>query len=514
VFDITKATEEQKQVLLEKDKNILVSAAAGSGKTTVMIERIVRTIINDKVPIENFLIITFTKASAEDMKNKLIGRLQAENPTPFILSQIDSVPVSDVSNLHSFCARLLKSYFYVVGLDPTFVVIDDIEQNKLKNKALDKLFDIEAKQGNVKFFKLVDILSSNRKDEKLREQILKLYNFSKSIYGFESWFNENIRESFTHDLNKNKCAEIIKKYAKNIIYLFKTEIESLKTDINNDSKDEDDKKKLIEYLDSIDTQLSMLNVTSFEALAESVKNLPKFKTIPKVSDISLDYQIKCKELKTDIKSRIDTIYESIFTSDDDTIENIKYSLDETRDNVLILYELFEKFEKYYNDFKKEQGVLDFNDLEEYAIKVLEDADTRESIKNKYRFIFVDEYQDINSCQEKIISLISSSNNRFMVGDIKQSIYGFRLCDPEIFLSKYNAYKLGEKDSTSISLNKNFRSHADILEFVNIIFDETMTKTFGGVDYKTDARLVPGKILEIKENKPRASILYMNTTYTY
>jgi len=160
---------------------------------------------------------------------------------------------------------------------------------------------------------------------------------------------------------------------------------------------------------------------------------------------------------------------------------------------------------------KDLGVLDFNDLESYALKVLEDKETLDAIKNKYKYIFVDEYQDINSCQEKIISLISSDNNRFMVGDIKQSIYGFRLCDPEIFLGKYNSYKNGEKNSVGISLNKNFRSHANILEFVNIVFDDTMTKSFGGVDYKSEARLVPGKGEVKKETNPRSTILYLNTS---
>ena len=297
MFDITKATEEQKQVLLEKDKNILVSAAAGSGKTTVMIERIVRTIINDKVPIENFLIITFTKASAEDMKNKLINRLSNEVATPYILSQIDNVPVSDVSNLHSFCARLLKSYFYVVGLDPTFQVIDDLEQNKLKTKALDKLFDSESKSSSTEFYDLVDIFSNNRKDGKLREQIIKLYEFSKSIYGFEDWFKSNIEESFTHDLDKNKCSQIIKNYAKNIVYLFKNEINELKLEINDNLSNEEDKKKLIAYLDSIDTMLSSVNInSSFIEFSESVKNIGKFKTIPKVEEQSIYYQDKCKEL--------------------------------------------------------------------------------------------------------------------------------------------------------------------------------------------------------------------------
>ena len=511
MFDITKATEEQKQVLLEKDKNILVSAAAGSGKTTVMIEKIVRLILETKVSIENFLVLTFTKASAEDMKNKLIARLSFETMSPFILEQIDSIPVSDVSNLHSFCARLLKSYFYAIGLDPTFSVIDEVQQSRLKERALDKLFDGETKQGNVKFFEIADIFQNSRKDAKLREQILKIYEFSKSQVDFDEWFHKTLNDSYTTDLNKNKCSEIIKNYAKNIVYVFKDEIANLKARMVSELHDDDTRKKLTIYLDSLDTKLSMLKFRdSFEVFADSVRSVGKYDTIPKVV-VDYDYwKNECLKIKVDIKSRVDTISGAIFSEPDSTLDSVKKCLVEIREYVLTMFDLTRKFDEIYLALKKEIGALDFNDLEMFALNVLEDREVLEEVKNKYKYIFVDEYQDINSVQEKIITLISKENNRFMVGDIKQSIYGFRLCDPEIFLQKYNDYKVSGTKSTSISLNKNFRSHQDILEFVNMVFDDTMTKSFGGVDYKDEARLVAGKTAEEKDS-PRATIMFVDTT---
>jgi len=510
MFDYSRATEAQKQVLDSKDKNVLVSAAAGSGKTTVMIEKIVRLILDSKISIQNFLVLTFTKASAEDMKNKLINRLSFEKQTPFILEEIDNISVSDVSNLHSFCARLLKSYFYAIGLDPTFVVIDEVEQQKLKTKALDRLFDSEASNGNLEFYEISDIFSNNRKDGKLREQILKIYEFSKSIVDFEAWQENNFERVYDLDLDKNKCAEIIKNYAKNIVNILQGEINDLKNEINQ-NLDNDDKKKLIEYIDSIDTKLLELNYRQkFDVFAESVKNIGKFKTIPKVEEESKYYQEKCLQLKAVVKSRIDTITNALFTESDDTIETIKNSISTIKKFVRTIYELSKKFDNIYSALKREQGVLDFNDLEMFALKVLEDSEVLAEVKKKYKYIFVDEYQDINSVQEKIITLISSENNRFMVGDIKQSIYGFRLCDPEIFLDKYNTYKWQTDKNESISLNKNFRSHKDILEFVNIIFDNTMTKSFGGVDYKQDARLDPGKIVD-RGTHARATLMYIDTS---
>ena len=514
MFDINKATKAQLKVLDEENKNILVSAAAGSGKTTIMIEKIVRIMLDTRTPIENFLVLTFTKASAEDMKNKLINRLSFEEGSLFVLSQIDTIPISDVSNLHSFCARLLKSYFYVIGLDPTFSVIDETEQNKLKDKALDKLFEAQALQQSGDFYELADIFSSERTDEKLRTQILKLHEFSKSQYDFENWYKSSVDASYDIDLDKNKCAKIIKNYAQNIVFIYKQEIEETKIAISDTILDEDDKIKLFSYLDGLDTKLNMIKYRdNFEIFSNSVKDIGKFDRIPNVTEQSVNEKKACSILKEEIKDRIDDIFKAIYGDKDQTLDDVKNSLKISKKRVELIHDLVVKFDEIYLGLKKELGVLDFSDLEMFTLKVLEDKETLDTIKQRYKYIFVDEYQDINSVQEKIITLISSHNNRFMVGDIKQSIYGFRLCDPSIFLEKYNEYKKGGEFSVSISLNKNFRSHEDILEFVNIVFDGTMTKSFGGVDYKVDARLVAGKKDNQQEevHEPRATFLYIDST---
>ena len=168
-------TPEQQEVINDRGNNLLVSAAAGSGKTTVMIERIKDLIVKEHVPIENFLVVTFTKASSIDMKARLISKLSTEEPSPFLIEQIDNINTADVSNLHSFCARLLKSYFYEAGLDPTFVVLSDEETQKLKEKALNILFEHRFDSQNENFFELLDVLQKNRSDKDLRVCILKLH---------------------------------------------------------------------------------------------------------------------------------------------------------------------------------------------------------------------------------------------------------------------------------------------------------------------------------------------------
>ena len=209
-------TKEQTSVIESRNSNLLVSAAAGSGKTTVMIQRVCELMTREKepVPISKFLIISFTEASASDMKNKLIKKLSSLEPTPFILEQIDDIMTSDVSNLHSFCARLLKSYFYEVGLDPTFVVLDEQEVEALKEKALNKLFAEKSEAGDKDFFELVDIFSKSRKDIGLRDAILKLYNFLCSIVDRDAWFVKSIEGLYDQDLSKNVGAKIINSHMK------------------------------------------------------------------------------------------------------------------------------------------------------------------------------------------------------------------------------------------------------------------------------------------------------------
>ena len=208
----SKFTPEQQEVINNRGNNLLVSAAAGSGKTTVMIERIKDLIVKEHVPIENFLVVTFTKASSIDMKARLISKLSSEQPSPFLIEQIDNINTADVSNLHSFCARLLKSYFYEAGLDPTFVVLSDEETSLLKEKALNLLFEQEFDSGNEQFFTLLDVLQKNRSDKELRSHILKLHEFFNVIFDKDNWFNNCVKSLYNPNLNKNQACNIINGY--------------------------------------------------------------------------------------------------------------------------------------------------------------------------------------------------------------------------------------------------------------------------------------------------------------
>lgn len=497
-------TDAQKSIIEKRNCNLLVSAGAGSGKTTVMIERIANLILDKEhpTPISKFLIISFTKASAADMKNKLIKKLSEMEPTPYILEQLDDVLTSDVSNLHSFCARLLKSYFYEVGLDPTFVVLDEVETDVLKQKALSKLFEEKTQSADKSFYELIDIFAKKRSDEGLKNVILKIHNFMCSIDEKDEWFEQTINTLYETDIKNNVGAKIILSHMKAERRRMLEEIARAKEECRKFEAD-----NLVSYLDALESKV--LLIREDQGLIENAKRLScveRLPNIPKV-DKSLEWlKDKTSLLKDSVNKRIDKIKEYAVVDD---IDNIETNLQKTQKYVFELYKLEKEFVEIFDALKKERGGLDFNDLEENTLKVLSNPVMLDEIKNKYNYIMVDEYQDINSVQEKILSLLSKDNNRFMVGDVKQSIYRFRLCDPQIFLDKYNLYQDNESAGTLIKLNENFRSKKTILDFANAIFEETMTKDFGGVDYLHDAMLVAGSDAQ-KDDKVRAEILIADT----
>ncbi len=499
-MDKSKYTPEQQEVISNRGNNLLVSAAAGSGKTTVMIERIKDLIVKENVPVENFLVVTFTKASSIDMKARLISKLSSEQPTPFLIEQIDNINTADVSNLHSFCARLLKSYFYEAGLDPTFVVLAEEETQLLKDKALNMLFEQEFDNQNQDFFVLLDVLQKNRSDQELKNCILKLHEFFNVIFDKEKWFQTCLDKLYNPDLNKNQGCNIINGYVCARVDKILAEIDENIAKFNDIGI-----KDFVAYLQEMQSQL--FKIKSRNGFVKNAQNIYEIKTFgvpPKVEDAFAERRQELDTFRTFVNKEIKNFQANYISSD---IATLQEELNTAKQLVTTLYSSAIKFGEIYSKLKKEKGGLDYNDLEQYTLKVLENADILQGLKDKYKYVFVDEYQDINAVQEKIITLLSGENNRFMVGDIKQSIYRFRLCDPDIFLNKYNLYKT-QANSKSIDLSKNFRSNKHILNFVNTIFNDRMTESFGGIDYKNVAQLVAGATFE--EENP-VTLSYIDTS---
>ena len=481
--DLSKFTDEQRQVILERGKNLIVSAAAGSGKTTTMIARIL-SLIEQGESIDNLLVVTFTNASAADMKVKLADGLAKLEPTPHLLEQQDLIMNADVSTLHGFCSKLLKTYFYQAGIDPAFVILPEDVTNVLKQTALDQLMDEMYEGGNSEFFYLYDMLQKNRRDSSVKDAILQVYEFFNVILDKQKWFDECMANAYNPNFAKNRAAGIINGYVC-------SRIEQILADISGMIAKMDELKiaPLVEYLQNMQSELLKISAKKgFAFNCRVVADLPVFGKLPKVDGAMDQYASEVDAFKKRVNSEVKNFKNNFINQDPDVTA---VQLLEAGKLAKALYNATNRFTQIYSELKKDKCGLDYNDLEHYTLQVLQNEDILFSLKAKYKHVFVDEYQDINAIQEEIISKIASPNNRFMVGDIKQSIYRFRLCDPDIFLAAYNKYKADGKNSLAIDLSKNFRSNPSVLDFVNRVFAGRMTKQFGGVDYAQDAQLLSG-----------------------
>ncbi len=496
-------TKEQKDVIEDKGHSLLVSASAGSGKTSVMTERISRLVsdASDPTPISNILTLTFTKASAEDMRKKIIERLESLDESDYVLEQIDAVMSADISDLHSFYSRLLSLYFYEVGVDPGYHIIDEVQAENLKNRAIDVLFEKLEAEGSSIHIRLIDMLQDNRSDERLKEIIFGLSEFLNSLPEPDEWFENTLKSSYSDDLNSNPCAKIINEYCSN----FAEDLASKAEEFANNCYSVKC-QQYGEFFDDVASKLRAIKVSN-DFLINS-KNMFEldFGKRPTIGNEFDELKKEAENLLDKIKKQRDKLQE-VFVSYDENF--LKSSLNAAKDEILQLFDLVKKFEAEYNSQKQMVGGLDFADLERFAYKILQNEEIATAVKNKYKYVFVDEYQDINKIQEKIISMLSTKNNLFMVGDVKQSIYGFRLCDPEIFLNKMEEFSSDGETSKLFKLNTNFRSDVNILNFINLVFSGVMTKDFGGIDYKNEACLVQGT--NNKNLDDAVKLIYIDTT---
>ena len=319
-------TKEQRAIFDCHDKNILVSASAGSGKTTVMIQKIINLVLkeNDRTPILNFLVVTFTKASAVDMKAKLIEAFSKYQDDEFCLRQIDEVETSDISNLHSFCSRLISTYFYELNVDPSFQVLDGAVSEFLQDKALDKLFEKKEKSGDVEFLKLFDIFQKKRQNKPLKNIIKKLNNFLNASLDGKAWFDETLESAYNLDLNNNACAKLINLYVSKQMRDLSQEAEKFAR-LCHDSKQD----KLYDYYIQVAEQLSSVNAhNSFEVNAKNIFEI-KLPTTPRLSN---DVEIKSESdaLRIKIRKQLENFQKNFVSND---IEYLKQGLSETREVV-------------------------------------------------------------------------------------------------------------------------------------------------------------------------------------
>ena len=474
-----------------RQKNILVSAAAGSGKTAVLIERIKQLILSDRVPVDRLLVVTFTKAAASEMKEKLVRSLNQairENPVQagFLRIQLEQIPRANISTFHSFSLEVIRRYFHLIGLDPGFKVCDEAESKIMKADGMDRVFEEFFESSNTDFLEYIRCYGSPKNENELKKSLIGLYDKIRSIPDSLLWLDAAV-EQLNQSENQFLASDLMK-------FINQYAQDKLKTAENS-------MRSALELLESYEIQgaatICRGDIDAIKQMRQSVINGTFEETRQLISSFKPGTMLATKAQKEDyalIKDQIkgfrdrakDIIRKELqprfFSA---SLAACIHDINETYDKGKTLYHILESFHQIYSDIKREKSLLDFADIEHFAIEILRNPEASQEYREKFQFIFIDEYQDSNLLQETIIDTIKRHNNVFMVGDIKQSIYKFRLAEPEIFQNKYALYKEPtEVDSTKIDLNRNFRSKETIIQAVNGIFAHLM-------EYDQDAALYRG-----------------------
>lgn len=497
-----KWTEEQSQAIHEKGSNILVAAAAGSGKTAVLVERIINKIIQEEIDIDKLLVVTFTNAAASEMRERILNAIYKkieEEPTNLRLQkQITLLNKSNICTIHSFCLDVIRNNFYEINISPNFRIGDTAEIELLKEEVLDELFEDLYLKEDKGFLKLLEIYTSYKDDEPLKDIVKSIYNFIQSAPFPEKWLAEKVK-LFDIDIENTDFAETV--WGKIILNNYKECIEENILGLKKIKKELDAENELEKFsqalrLDIENLESLLVNLNSWDKSYELAKTF-SFVRWPSSKKINSETPAFVKEKRDMINAKFKKLKDSIFIY---TSAEVLADLKDMYEVLNLLQAIILKFNENYKKAKLERNIIDFNDIEHLALKILiKDEDGKyvpseiaKKYQDKFEEIAIDEYQDSNMVQEYILTSISKGNNIFMVGDVKQSIYKFRQAMPELFLNKYKTYKLKkektEADDLKIQLFKNFRSRKNILDTTNIIFQEIMSKDLGDVDYNEDEYL--------------------------
>ena len=513
-----KWTKEQRQVIDSRNTNLLVSAAAGSGKTAVLIERIIELVLDEKNPIDinKLLVVTFTKLAASEMRERVSKaiekKLEENQANEHLQKQLLLLSGADITTIDSFCKDVLISYAHLVNLDSNIKVIDPSENEVLAKEVMQELFEELYENNDDSFLRLVDWYAKKNTDEGLLQLLLNVNNFVNSHPFPNIWLNE--KAEFFNTSTKDDDF-YLENYILDIAKDVDMDLEFFELSIKNNLKKIENYPELEKYIDIYNILLDALFVVK-ESLKNFLKDNTKFDELKKSSYKFLNSNFgsfrisKCdeevKEIYNKVKKELDSIKseisESLKTLNLD-IENIKRESDLIYPYVRSISDVVIKFKEKFWKRKQKFSYVDFADIEHLALDILVDIDEDGNIRpsktaleyqEKYAEVFIDEYQDSNLVQEILLSAVAKDNNRFMVGDVKQSIYRFRQADPSIFMEKYENYNRIEEDIESfnrkIMLYANFRSRKEILEGTNLVFSKIMKKETGELDYTVDERLNP------------------------
>ena len=532
-----KFTEDQQRVIDLRNCNILVSAAAGSGKTAVLVERIVELVSGSgcdsarAVDIDRLLIVTFTNAAAAQMRERitkaLSDRVEAEPDNEHIKKQLMLIHNAKIMTIHSFCLYLIKNHFNDIGLDPDFRTADEGEIRLLKQEVLSELLEEQFALGRQEFTDCVEYFAYDGREKWLEELIERLYTFSGSYPFPEKWLRQHRMdyhvETFEELVKTEWFAGMMQEISALLQECKEQEKAALKVCEEPDGpyfyavaleRDQELLAGLEQELASVvqtasEPEQSVASAEmdssvakdAFEALAARVQGISYARMAPKKDDsVSAEKRELVKAMRERVKSLLGTLSEKYFVS------GPKQWLAECRQADAALCELVDLallFGERLTEKKREKNLLDFEDMEHLALQILlkeeengqmVPSDTALEYREQFVEILIDEYQDSNLVQEFLLQSISGEDdgrfNRFMVGDVKQSIYKFRLARPELFLEKFATYQKEDGNCVRVDLKQNFRSRHEVTDCVNDLFLQLMHRELGGVEYDADAALYP------------------------
>ena len=495
-------TKNQEQAIYQKGDNILVAAAAGSGKTAVLVERIINKITNENIDVDKLLVVTFTNAAATEMRERVLDaiykKLESDPNNLRLQKQIVSLNKSHISTIHAFCLEVIRNNFYKTNISPNFRLANTPEIELLKMEVIEDVFDELYESKDADIINLVNTYgSSYRDDDKLKELILKIYKFIQSIPYPEEWLEEQTEKfnlNLEQDFSETTWGKIIIKNAKDEIEGY---INTLKNISKKLKRDDELEKWYLCILDDINKLEKIEKLQKWDEIYNYLIELP-FETWPSKRNFVSELKDKAKGIRDKIKDAVvggkpSSLRKRVFI----------YNSQKANEDIYAMYPILKaikditiKFSTAYREAKLEKNIIDFNDIEHLALEILVKKDENGNyvpteVAKHYQDIFeeiaIDEYQDSNDIQEEILKQVSKGNNIFMVGDVKQSIYKFRQAKPELFLEKYNTYK-----DNKIQLFANFRSRKNVLDLSNVIFENIMSKDFGSIEYNENEFLNVGQ----------------------
>lgn len=535
-----KWTDEQKRVIDTRDCSLLVSAAAGSGKTAVLVARILE-IITDKerpVDIDRLLVVTFTNAAAAEMRERIRDtlemRAQEEPDNVHLQRQLVLVHNAKITTIHSFCLNVLRNHFQTVGIDPSFRVADQGEVMLLEQEAARETVDAAYEAAEPEYFEFLEAFTTGKSDQSVEETILQLYHFALGQPWPEKWLQEcraaygSVKKPETADRDTLKagtgeenpqgwCGQESPLWLSYVVEDTKRLLADIEAQILEALRIAQEPDGPYPYIKALEEDLEMVGMLrggrDYASYAEAFRNMGTFARLGTKKDekISEQKKLQVQGMRSDVKDALTSLRQCYYY---DRIEVLQEEFARSGVIVRVLTSLTEAFMERLSEKKAEKNLLDFGDLEHLALRALvEERDGRavptaaaREYAEAFEEIMIDEYQDSNLVQELILNSVSGRGkgeyNLFMVGDVKQSIYRFRLARPELFMEKYRTYRnaghagaSADTHTCRIDLHRNFRSRAEVLESVNYIFRQIMTENPGGIVYDRDAALYPGAVFE-------------------